>query len=199
MPDNKLTPSTISSALSFDKRFDTYEENLEKKTNLKKELLVQENELKDFLRNYGNQGSNVNVYPSDRDYGYSKADTKMEFPPVYTIKVYKKVETNEEFEKYRELGTGINNELLQLLDLKFPGLKDYVKDIKNYFDSLSRPTEDKEATQDLQDKYTKMVSNYERLFAETSEVSDRLANLERYVDTADKVSRIGKRSKDEEK
>lgn len=195
---NDLTPANITTKLAFDKRFDTYEENLEKQSKLKKDLNLIQNQIYEFLRAYT---ANTGLEGTYRPYTSNEHPARKEtFPPVYTFKVYEKFIKYEKFERYERVKTELLSDyLLKLLDEDFPGIIDRMQNVQDYFHKKISPNVDEVATKALQEKYTKLLALYDLTYAELEEVQDHVTNMERYVGTADKIARIGRNvAKDEE-
>ncbi len=195
---NEITPSNIKN-LSFKKQFSNYEDNLEKQSKLKQELVLVTKKLKLLVAPFS-IGPALYLPESETPVSGSigTKNTSIQFDEISpsTLKIFKPFIRNLKYDKLRQYKSVFSNlhssEIKHILDDKFKGVAQYIDEVSDYLNDVKVREVDEEKTKELQDQYTALIKEYSRILADYEEVTTALDNMERYVDMAQKVSKINK-------
>jgi vacuolar-type H+-ATPase subunit I/STV1 len=194
-----ITADNIGSSLSFNKKLDSYEENVTKLGDVDAEINEVKREMDDLLKNNPKRSKESNAYypPNIQSVGY---DFKEVGGNAGRLFVYVHKERNEEYDKlYNSFGDlsklSRDSVAMGMLEEKFKGLRDYIAELSVYFYSPFDEV-DEEATNTLRAEFTALEKRLRKLETEQDKLNALVNNVERFINTAEKVSNIGKRNRE---
>lgn len=193
--DNQLiTADNIGTSLSFNEKLTAYEDNVAKLSEFDAKINAIQRELEEIRVNNQERRKESNAYYPPQ--GLPVEELEHSTGEANSIFVYKKRETNEEFDKlYGAFGniTVVQRDTraMKVLNDKFPGITDYFTEVANYF-YTSFDEIDKEETNKLREHYVEQSKKLRVLKDDRDIVANKVLDVERFINTAEKVSNIGK-------
>lgn len=200
--DKLITADNVASSLSFGPKLADYEKNIEDLGQANADLGKAQQELADLKTKGSRQYQALNFYPPEGPQRNQILKNVLSTSGTLadSLFIYDDKPVNQEYDKlYNAFGpmSSLMRDAVAMKELnrKFKGFRDYIDKVAEYFYT---PTvainEDK--TNALRKEYDDKYIEVRDLEAKRDILASKVSNVERYINTAEKVSNIGKKAKE---
>lgn len=199
MDKQLITADNISSSLSFNEKLSSYEENIAQLSVFDSKINALTREIDEIRTNHKERSKETNAYYPKEGMGI-EYDLDNNTGDARQLFVYKKKDRNEEFDKlYTSFGqltvVQRDSKAMKVLNDRFPGFTEYLSELANYF-YTSFDEIDKEETNKVRAKFVELNKELRKTRDDRDIVASKVLDVERFINTAEKVSNIGKYNKD---